>query len=76
MDRLTNALITAAALAGRYRAEARDNPGARPGWQRMADRWSAVVAQLAGDLVEAAGCQTQGVQPPPIPGHNARHGRS
>lgn len=74
MERLTNALITAAALAGRYRAEARENPGARPGWHRMADRWSAVAAQLAGDLVEAAAREE--LPPPPIPDHGSERGRS
>lgn len=76
METLTCALITAAALAGRYRAEARDNPKAGPGWLRMADRWSAVAANFAGDLVEAAGCQTLEGPAAPLPDHHARHGRS
>lgn len=76
METLTKALIAAAVMAGRYRADARANPERAAGWERMADRWSTVVGQLVGDLAEAAGCQTQEIQPPPFPGHKAWHGRS
>lgn len=56
MTTLTEAMITAAALAGRYRLDAKAEPDRAGGWLRKADRWSAVAAKLAGDLVEAAGC--------------------
>jgi hypothetical protein len=62
MDRLTNALITAAALAGRYRSDARIHPDRAAGWERMADRWSAVAARLSSDLARAAQ-QREGATP-------------
>ena len=76
MTTLTEAMITAAALAGRYRHDAKAEPDRAGGWLKKADRWSAVAAKLAGDLVEAAGCQTLEVPAAPLPDHAARHGRS
>lgn len=76
MSRLIEAMITAAALAGRYRQDARNEPDRAGGWLRKADRWSAVAAKLASDLVEAAGCQTQWEPAAPLPDHAARHDRS
>lgn len=75
MTTLIEAIITAAALAGRYRLDARENPTRSGGWLRKADRWSVVAARLAGDLVEAAGCQT-GPSRLSSPVTAARHDRS
>ncbi|MCX7585042.1 hypothetical protein [Phenylobacterium sp. 58.2.17] len=71
METLTTALIAAAVMAGRYRDDARRNPERAAGWERMADRWSVVASGLAGDLVEAARCQTLGGPAAPFPGHKA-----
>lgn len=71
METLTKALIAAAVMAGRYRADARANPDRAAGWERMADRWSTVARQLAGDLVGAAACQTLGGAAAPFPDHKA-----
>ncbi len=57
METLTTALIAAAVMAGRYRADARANPDRAAGWERMADRWSLVASGLAGDVVKAAARQ-------------------
>jgi len=76
MTTTIEALITAAALAGRYREDARENPDCAGGWNRSADRWHAVATRLAGDLVEAAGCQTPWFPPPPSPVTVARRDRS
>lgn len=57
METLTTALIAAAVMAGRYRADARANPDCAAGWERMADRWSVVASGLAGDLVKATARQ-------------------
>lgn len=76
MTTTIEALITAAALAGRYREDARENPDCAGGWERSADRWHAVVTRLAGDLVEADARQTRNRARLPSPVTVARRDRS
>jgi hypothetical protein len=53
-------VIRFAALAGRYRLAASEDPATAPGWTRMADKYSAHAAALAllvatpGNMMEPA----------------------